>query len=246
VTRISLELVPRSLVSLDADLAAIEAHFPGVDTVNIPDLLRFPLRSWEACGHARRRLRRAIPHVRAMDFAPDRLEGLLAALDRQQLGELLVVRGDAPQDPGRAVFPTQSHELIEALKRARPELTVYAALDPYRTGLRDELELVRRKRDAGADGFFSQPFFDLRLLAAWLDLLGEGAVYWGVTPVVGERSRRYWETKNHAVFPRDFEPTLRWSRSFAARALAFARERGTDLYFMPIRIHLAEWLRGVL
>jgi methylenetetrahydrofolate reductase (NADPH) len=246
VTRLSLELVPRSLASLDADLAAIAAHFPGVDTVNIPDLLRFELRSWEACGHARARLPRAIPHLRAMDFAADRLEPLLAQLERHRLGEVLVVRGDPPQEPGRPVFPTRSHELVEALKRARPELVVYAAVDPYRSGMRDELELARRKRDAGADGFFSQPFFDLRLLGAWADLLGDVTVYWGVTPVPGERSRRYWETKNRAVFPADFEPTLAWSRGFAERALAFARERDTNLYFMPIRVDPVAWLAGVL
>jgi methylenetetrahydrofolate reductase (NADPH) len=246
VTRLSVELVPRSPASLDADLATLAARFPAIDTVNIPDLLRFELRSWQACGQALGRLPRAIPHLRAMDFAPERLEPLLAALDQHRLPEVLVVRGDPPQDPGRPVFPTRSDELIGALKRARPALTVYAAVDPYRAGLRDELELAQRKRDAGADGFFSQPFFDLRLLAVWTDLLPDATVYWGVTPVVGERSRRYWETKNRAVFPADFEPTLAWSRAFAARALEFSRARGASLYFMPIRVGLAEWLGGVL
>ena len=246
MTRISLELVPRSLASLDGGSRRDRAHFPGVDTVNIPDLLRFELRSWEACGHARRALPRAIPHLRAMDFAPDRLEPLLAQLERHRLGEVLVVRGDPPQEPGRPVFPTRSHELIAALKRARPGLTVYAAVDPYRSGLRDELELARRKRDAGADGFFSQPFFDLRLLGVWADLLEGTPVYWGVTPVTGQRSRRYWETKNRAVFPARFAPTLAWSRAFAADALRWARERDTHLYFMPIRVDPVAWLSGVL
>lgn len=48
------------------------------------------------------------------------------------------------------------------------------------------------------------------------------------------------------MFPADFEPTLAWSRAFASRALAFARERGAHLYFMPIRVELADWLGGVL
>ena len=157
-----------------------------------------------------------------------------------------MVRGDPPQEPGRPVYPTRAEELVAALKRARPALTVYAALDPYRSGARDELELVRRKREAGADGFFSQPFFDLRLLEVWAELLAGQEVYWGLTPVVGPRARRYWETKNRAFFPADFEPELAWSRRFAARALAFAKERGTNLYFMPIRVDLVAWLDGVL
>jgi methylenetetrahydrofolate reductase (NADPH) len=246
VTRLSLELVPRSLDSIDAEIAATLRHFPAIDTVNIPDLLRFELRSWDACGRARSGVARAIPHLRAMDFDPAKLAPLLAHLDRHALREVLVVRGDPPQEPGRAVFPTRSHELVAALKRARSDLRVYAAIDPYRAGLRDELEAAHQKRDAGADGFFSQPFFDLRLLAAWADLLDGHDVYWGVTPIAGERSRRYWETKNRAVFPASFAPTLDWSRRFAAEALAWARARGANLYFMPIRVDTVEWLGGVL
>jgi methylenetetrahydrofolate reductase (NADPH) len=246
VTRISIELVPRSAASIAADLVTVAAQFPGVDTVNIPDLLRFELRSWEACGQARRRLARAIPHLRAMDFAPAELGALLAELDAHGLGEVLVVRGDPPQEPGRAVYPTRAEELVAALKRARPARKVYAALDPYRSGARDELELARRKREAGADGFFSQPFFDLRLLDVWGDLLEGQEVYWGLSPVVGPRARRYWETKNRAFFPVDFRPELGWNRRFAGRALAWARERGTNLYFMPIRVDLVAWLDGVL
>jgi 5,10-methylenetetrahydrofolate reductase len=246
VTRLSLELVPRSPASVAADLETMAARFPGIDTVNIPDLLRFELRSWEACGQARERLARAIPHLRAMDFAPDAVGPLLAQLDRHGLREVLVVRGDPPQEPGRPVYPTRAEELIAALKRARPSLTVYAALDPYRSGARDELELVRRKGEAGANGFFSQPFFDLRLLEVWAELLAGQEVYWGLTPVVGPRARRYWETKNRAFFPADFVPELAWSRGFAARALAWARERGTNLYFMPIRVDLVAWLDGIL
>lgn len=246
MTRLSIELVPRSPASVAADLEALAARFPGIDTVNIPDLLRFELRSWEACGQARKRLACAIPHLRAMDFAPDHAGRLLAELDRQGLEQVLVVRGDPPQEPGRPVYPTRAEELVAALKRARPALTVYAALDPYRSGARDELELVRRKVEAGADGFFSQPFFDLRLLEVWAELLTGHEVYWGLSPVVGPRARRYWETKNRAFFPADFEPELAWSRGFAARALAWARERGTNLYFMPIRVDLVAWLEGIL
>ena len=242
MTRLSLELVPRSLASIAEEVATIGERFAAIDTVNVPDLLRFDLRSWDACGHARRGIGRAIPHLRAMDFDPVKLAPLLAHLDRHALREVLVVRGDPPQEPGRAVFPTRSHELVAALKRARPDLRVYAAIDPYRAGLREELEAAHQKRDAGADGFFSQPFFDLRLLAAWADLLEGHDVYWGVTPITGERSRRYWETKNRAVFPASFSPTLDWSRRFAADALAWARERDANLYFMPIRVDAVQWL----
>ena len=68
--RISIELVPRSPAALDASLATLRASFPAIDTVNIPDLVRFPFRSWHACARARQQVPNAIPHLRARDFAP--------------------------------------------------------------------------------------------------------------------------------------------------------------------------------
>jgi len=246
VTAISIELVPRSAASLDAELALVRERFPQVDLVNVPDLLRFPLRSWEACAQARRVVSRAIPHLRAMDFRPDAPFSLREKLALAGIDTVLVVTGDPPQDLSHRVHPTTPVELIRRIKREAPELRVFAALDPYRAGVREELGYARAKLDAGADGLFSQPLFDRRLLDVWSEQLAGVDVFWGVTPAVGARTRAYWERKNRAFFPADFAPTLAWSRGFAAAALAWARERDASLYFMPIRTDLVEWLDGIL
>jgi len=246
MTEISIELVPRSLASLDAELRTVAEQFPSVRTVNVPDLLRFPLRSWDACAHARHVVPTAIPHLRAMDFAPDRPFVLREKLAAAGIDTVLVVTGDPPQDLAHRVYATGPVELIRRIKREAPELTVYAGFDPYRSSVRDELEYLRAKREAGADGFLSQPFFDLRLLDVWGELLAGERVFWGISPVVGARTRAWWETKNHAFFPAAFEPTLAWSRDFAAHALDWARAARTNLYFMPIRVDLATWLGDIL
>ena len=244
--RISVELVPRDVASLDADLALVRERLAAVDTVNIPDLLKFDLRSWDACAQARAAgLDRAIPHVRAMDLPAKQAPELAERLAARGLTEVLVVRGDPPQDMARRVHPTTSAELIRALKEVAPALRVYAAFDPYREGLRSELDGVREKLDAGADGFFSQPLFDLRFLDICAEQLAGRDVYWGIAPVVRTSSRRYWEVKNRAFFPADFEPTLAWNRRFAARALDWAREGSHALYFMPIRVDVAAYLEGL-
>jgi methylenetetrahydrofolate reductase (NADPH) len=246
VTRISIELVPRSLPALEAELALVRALFPAVDTVNVPDLLRFPVRSWEACRLARRSLPHAIPHLRAMDFDPEKPFPLTDLLAEAGLDTVLVVAGDPPQDLAHRVYPTRPAELVRRLRAEAPDLAVYAAVDPYRTGFRDEREGVEAKLEAGARGLFSQPFFDLRLLDVWADLLAGHEVWWGVTPVLSAATRRYWETKNRTIFPADFAPTLEWNRRFAARALAWAREHDANLYFMPIRADLERWLGGIV
>ena len=247
MTHVSIELVPRSPTALAADLQLMRQRLPSVRMVNIPDLLGFDLRSWEACRQARAMVPRAIPHLRAMDFDLDRrLAALVETLRAADLREVLVVQGDSPQDLHRQVFPTKSVELIRALKAALPGGAVYAALDPYRASFRAEMAYAAAKLEAGADGFFTQPFFDLRLMDVWGELLAGHEVYWGVAPVLAERTRRYWQTKNNAFFPVSFEPTLEWNRRFAADCLAWVRSRGAHIYYMPIRADIAAYLEGIV
>lgn len=243
---ISIELVPRSVESLRADLRVLQTQFPSIEMVNIPDLLRFDVRSWDACRLARTTLRRTIPHVRAMDFAQKDAEGLCAVLAERGLDEILVVRGDPPQDMSRRVHATTAAELIRTIKEVAPNIRAYAALDPYRAGVRTELETVREKLDAGAVGLFSQPLFDLRLMEIWRDQLPGVEVYWGVSPVIKESTRRYWEVKNRAFFPSSFEATLEWNRHFARSCIDWSREHDQGLYFMPIRVDIASYLEGLL
>lgn len=246
MSEISIELVPRSADSIRTELELIRAQLPGVHTVNIPDLLRMDLRSWEACALARPQMGRAIPHLRSMDFPEDRPLALAGFLREHGLDEVLVISGDPPQDMAHQVYPTSPMDLIAKLGRELPDVKVFAGFDPYRSGSRRELDYVKAKLDAGARGFFSQPFFDLRLMDVWADLMTGCEIYWGISPVVSARQRRWWETKNQAFFPAGFEPTLKWNRRFAREALEWARARGTHLYFMPIRTGLLDYLGGVL
>jgi methylenetetrahydrofolate reductase (NADPH) len=103
-----------------------------------------------------------------------------------------------------------------------------------------------RKRAAGADGFFTQPFFDLRLLEVYVDVLQTDTVFWGITPVVSANSVKYWEEKNNVVFPKKFKPTLSWNRAFAKKIVEYVKKNGGNLYFMPIKIDIVEYLEGIL
>ena len=196
----------------------------------------------------RRRARDPVRHLRAMDFDPDKLAPLLGDLDRHALREVLVLAVTRRRSRARRGSTRRDRRSRRGAEAHAADLRVYAAIDPDLVlALRDELESVHQKRDAGADGFFeARSPSDRRLQHAWADLLAGEDVYWGVTPIAGDRSRRYWETKNRAVFPAGFAPTLEWSRRFAAEALAWARERDADLYFMPIRVDAASWLGGLL
>ena len=68
---ISIELVPRNEESLRRELSQVRNHFPQVERINIPDILRFDLRSWDGCAIAADYFPKTIPHLRAIDFDPD-------------------------------------------------------------------------------------------------------------------------------------------------------------------------------
>jgi len=243
---VSIELVPRDRETLQQELQQVRDHFPDVSAINIPDLLKFSLRSWDACSMAKRLFPRAIPHLRAIDFDLSKPFPLLETFIQNDIDSVLVISGDQPLDMSRRVFRTSSIELIRAIKIQMPALKIYAGIDPYRSGIKDELDYVKRKRDAGAEGFFTQPFFDRRLMEIYHDLLSGVETFWGISPVMSVRSKDYWDNLNNAIFPPDFEPTLEWNRRFARQALDFARQTDSSLYFMPIRVDLVEYLDGIL
>jgi methylenetetrahydrofolate reductase (NADPH) len=244
--RISVELVPRSVGQVLEDAKTVRAVLPEVNAFNIPDLLRFPLRSWDACAVLRTVLSASIPHIRAIDIPPGEHIPMAQAILDAGLQEVLVIQGDPPHDLSRRTYPNASEEIIRRFKRHHPELRVFAAFDPYRQGFQDELKAVGRKIDAGADGFFTQPIFDLRLLEMCAEMLRGLDVFWGIAPVLGERSRAYWETTNKLVFPKGFVPTLEWNREFAKAAIQQIRGLEANVYFMPIRVGLAEYLNGLV
>jgi methylenetetrahydrofolate reductase (NADPH) len=243
--RISIELVPRTEEDLRSQLTEVGA-FPRVDTVNIPDISRFPIRSWQGCVSALAHVDKAIPHLRAIDVDLDRPLAAAPDLGPERIGEVLVVAGDAPVDMSRPVYPTTSVDLIRKLRREHPEVTVHAAFDPYRQGFQAERAYALQKIDAGAKGLFTQPFFDVRLMEIFGELLEGMDIFWGVTTVTSRRSQQYWQSRNRAVFPADFEPTLKWNRRLARDALAFTEIHGGNIYFMPIRTRVSDYLTGIL
>lgn len=246
LSKIAIELVPRNREALEHDLLQVKNNFPQIDIINIPDLLKFELRSWDACSQAKTHFSHAIPHLRAIDFDLSQPFPLTETLTEAGFDSVLVIAGDQPQDMSRRVYRTSSTELIRAIKVALPDMKVYAGIDPYRTGIKTELDYVKRKLDAGAEGFFTQPFFDLRLMEIYRDLLAGLEVFWGISPVMSARSKDYWDNLNNAIFPPDFEPTLQWNRDFARQALDFVERTDTNLYFMPIRVDLVKYLEGLL
>ena len=240
---ISVELVPRRGDEFHAQCVELKQNFPQIDTINVPDLKRYAMRSWDACHQARDFFARRIPHLRAMDFEIRRPELIeeVAGLFR----ELLVVQGDPVVGVARSeVHDTAS--FVAVLRERFPFLKIFVALDPYRASVADELRYLGKKIEAGADGFFTQPFFDRDLLGRYSRSLRGIEGYWGLSPVLTERSRSYWERVNGVEFPKNFETSLAANQAFARETIEQVHGFGGNIYLMPIKAGLTHYLSGVL
>lgn len=246
MTSISIELVPRDHEEIQTQIVDIHNLFPEIDTLNIPDLLRFPIRSWEACQHGISRFNHVVPHLRSIDFNLRERFELAEKFIEIGITSVLVITGDKPQDMSKKVYRNTSLELIRVLKKEIPHLNVFAGIDPYRSSLSKEMDYVKDKLDAGVDGFFTQPFFDLRLLDIYMEHLDDLNVYWGICPVTSDKSKSYWESKNEAMFPKKFNLNYESNVELGRLILKRANDNNSNVYFMPIRTEPIQFLKDVL
>jgi methylenetetrahydrofolate reductase (NADPH) len=244
--RISIELVPREKAQFISEIKTIKKEFPGVDTLNIPDILKFDMRIPEACGIAAPFFENVIPHIRAVSVNREQPLSFAGFFRGNNIREVLVILGDNPEIVSKSGSPCDSIELIRKIKKEMPDIIVYGGLDPYRSTVAEELDYVHRKVDAGCDGFFTQPFFDIRLMDTWIRNLPDTKVFWGLAPVIRESARKYWENDNNVFFPDKFETTLKWNRDFARDVLEFIEQTNSNVYFMPITVDIIEYLKGVI
>ena len=243
--RISLELVPRDVASFSGELSVVKKRFPLIDTLNIPDILKFDMRIPEACRVASGYFSDIIPHIRAVSISKSEASCLVDIFDGLGIKEVLVILGDNPEIISRSSDPCDSIALIRKIKKETKAVKVYAGLDQWRTSFDEELEYVKRKIDSGADGFFTQPFFDVHHLEQWHNVLGKIDVFWGVAPVVRESSRHYWEKKNNVSFPESFQCTMAWNHDFAREVLELSSGKNFHVYFCPITVDFVEYLQGI-
>lgn len=243
--KIAVELVPRTIDAVKEDFEIVKSCCPQLDIINVPDLVRYDTRSWQACGSIASQPIRTIPHIRAIDIDLYQPLPMADYLRENNIREVLVIGGDIPQDMKHRIYPSTTTDIIRKFKEEIPEVKVYAGIDQYRSSLREEAMYIQRKLYAGADGFFTQPFYDVRYLEMYAEILDGQDVYWGIAPVMSERSVFYWEVKNNVVFPKNFTPTLDWNIQFARQALETVDRLDANIYFMPIRMDLATYFSAI-
>ncbi len=242
---ISLELVPNSEEQLIEELSLVKDYYKEINAINIPELIRFSIRSWEGCAIAKAYFDRAIPHIRAIDLDLSKPLPMKDILVNNKIKEVLVLAGDPPADKNRVIYNTTTIDIVKKFKQELPDIKVYCAIDQYRDSIKNEIEYTNRKLEAGADAFFTQPFFDLRLLELYEEMLENTNTFFGLSPVLSNSSMNYWNEKNNVIFPKGFAPNLEWNAEFTKKALDFLKNKNKKAYLMPIQTDLKKYLDSI-
>ena len=248
--RIAIELVPRNKAVFLEELLYIKVHYGQVEMINIPELARFELHSWQAASLAVPHFPSIVPHLLACDLPLQSQPPWQEFLRQGQVQEVLLIAGDGPANPtpNRKFYNTTTLEALSKIKQTLPDLKIYAGIDQYRhQDPAIEFAYAQEKLDAGTIGFFTQPFFDLKNLHTFLEKIpcSLDNLFVGISPVITKNSQKYWEEKNKVVFPADFEPTIAWNKKLARAIQKLASDLNFNLYFMPIAIDLKKYLEGL-
>ncbi len=237
IPMIYLELVARDKETLLSE--AIGASNSGlISGINIPDVVRLSTRSYEGAEWLLDQGITTIPHIRASDLPLPKTLAMIGALVQKGLKAVLIISGDL--DPTKQNVRVPVTALVSEVKNRFPNLLVYCGLDPYRSGFSEELAYCEQKLNAGADGFFTQPFFDGHLAKIYLDQLGLTTLFLGISPVTTEKSLHYWITKNKAIFPKSFSLDFFQNCSLAADLIRLAQSAHQNAYLMPIKLDSKE------
>ena len=238
--KISFEIVPRTEQAFDDQYSFASTLGDSISMINVPDIQRFDIRSWETGKKIDRSKHQFIPHFRATDFALDSGE-IFKIIEENQLEHVLLVSGDPPEGIKRAYHNTSVLDLIRVVKKRFPDITIHAGFDSHRHGVQDECVYVQRKIDAGASSFFSQPFYDLRMVEIYAEHMQGIETFMGISPITTLASMNYWEVKNKVKFSTAFEPSYDWNIDFSNKVINMARDMDFNIYFMPIKINLQDF-----
>jgi methylenetetrahydrofolate reductase (NADPH) len=241
--KISFEIVPRTEQTFDDQYRFASSLGASISMINVPDIQRFDIRSWDTAKKIDHNKHQFVPHFRATDFSL-KSGDIFKIIEENELDHVLLVSGDPPEGM-RKVHNTSVLDLMASVHKRFPELTIHAGFDPHRSGLQDECDYVFRKVDAGASSFFSQPFYDARLIEIYAEHLQEVNTFMGLSPITTASSKNYWEVKNKVKFPNAFNAEYDWNIDFSNRVITMARDMNFNIYFMPIRIDLERFFGGL-
>jgi len=242
---IFLEIVPKDIDEVNSTCKWAVENCKQISGINIPDILRINNRSYDVSLKLNTSTLPLIPHLRIIDFSELELVNLSKTLFKNKVKKVLLVSGDPPINPTAVIHNHKIESIISTIKKEIPNLIIYAGLDPYRQSLKKEIEYSFSKLDAGADGLFTQPIFDINLAELLINQPFNKDLFIGISPVIDEKSYNYWCNRNSAFFPKGFQFSLDYNCKLAQSIIKLSKEHNQHNYLMPIKVDKKSYLKGI-
>ena len=107
----------------------------------------------------------AAPHLSMGSDSAAQIRSLVDAYRRQGVKRMVALRGDRPSGVGGARYPNNAEALVRLLRAhcgdaLKLEVAGYPEVHPESESPGRDLEFLKRKVDAGADGIITQYFFN--------------------------------------------------------------------------------------
>ena len=230
---ISLEVIPSSFSYLEEQKKIVEKF--KFNKINIPDILRFPIRSYEV-----ENFDYYIPHIRSIDFnlKESKIDKVI-----EKHKEILILNGDIPSDPSFSIYKTSTLDMLAYLKEK--DILSHIVFDQYRDSFRSEISYLEQKISFGGNDIFTQPFFDVKFVEFLFNYVDPSRLYIGISPVLSEKSLNYWKRVNNVVFPSDFNISFEKQIETSNEIISLCKHYNSNIYFMPIRTDLNKFFSSI-
>jgi len=125
-----------------------------------------------------------VAHITAVNLTKDKLEEMLETYKRKGIFNLLPLRGDLVEDSKFYDFK-HSDELTYYIKKNHPEFTLFGTCypegHPESKRIQDDIAVMKRKQDFGAEYFVTQLFLDNNIYYEFNNLVEKSNCKFNVT-----------------------------------------------------------------
>ncbi|NOR71523.1 MAG: methylenetetrahydrofolate reductase, partial [Methylomarinum sp.] len=114
--KFSFEIVPRTYQAFEEQYQFVSTLGESISMINVPDIQRFDIRSWDTGKKVDRSKHQFVPHFRASDFSLESGD-IFRIIEENELDHVLLVSGDPPEGIKREFHNTSVLDLIRVVKQ---------------------------------------------------------------------------------------------------------------------------------
>jgi len=270
---ITMEVEPPKGNDTEIVLRRIAPLKDSIDAYNVTDMQSSVMRmsSWAMAVKLKERGFEPIMQLTCRDRNIIALQGDLLGISSFGIDNLLLLTGDNPargdHPKAKAVFDLDSVGLIEAASslnrgvdlagislEGKPDFIIGAALNPFSGDIDKEIGKMKKKIEAGAVFFQTQPIFDVDKFSAFIKRVNSKniTIMAGVIFVKSYRSAVYLNEKVEGIdIPPEYMKALKGADDFKKESLKMTKDIISSLkdvcggiHIMPLGLY--EQVLGVL